>query len=218
MARKIKVDMTGVESFSKCEEGQHVVKVIEAKESISQAGNDTITLKLQVMKGNSKDAMVWDTLTITEKALWRVKQFLEAIGQKSAGKVVIDLDKIEGKTCIANVIHEEYNGSLKAKVDEYKKLQASKSKYEDEDDEEDEEEPDNDDFEEDEDDDEEDEPAPKKGKKSDKKSAKKEEKKSTKKEDKKSKSKKDDKKSSKKKDEPEDDDFDDDDDEEWDED
>jgi len=152
MARKIKADMTGVESFVKCGIGEHVAQIISAEEGVSQAGNDTINLKLKVLQGSSKGAQVYDTLAITEKAMWKIKGLLEAIGLKSEGKIVIDLDKIEKKTCIVEVIHEDYQGKAKAKIDGYKKLQASKTTDKDEED---------DDFDED-DEDEEEEEKPKK--------------------------------------------------------
>lgn len=170
--------MTGVESFVKCGEGEHVVKVLEAKEGVSQAGNDVIQLKLQVLKGSSKDAIVYDNLTLTEKALWRTKQFLDALGMKSDGKLVIDLDKIEGKTCIISVIHEEYQGKTKAKVDEFKKLAAAKSDDDWEDDEDDDEDDDWDEDMEDDVDDEEEVDEPEPPKKKAKPAPKKEEKKS----------------------------------------
>jgi hypothetical protein len=140
MARKIKVDMTDVESYIRCEEGEHIVSLKEIEEGETQNGDDKLTAKFEVIKGNSTGAIIYETFTLTEKALWKFKQFLEVIGIKADGKIVLDLDKLIGKTCIVNVFHEEYNGSPKAKIDQYKKLDAAEDE-DDEDDDEDEDEP-----------------------------------------------------------------------------
>jgi hypothetical protein len=51
-------------------------RVIDAKETRSQAGNSMIELKLRV----NDEATVYDNLVFTEKAFWKVDQFLRAVG------------------------------------------------------------------------------------------------------------------------------------------
>lgn len=150
MARRMKLDFTEVEAFVKCEEGEHVVKLIEIEESESQAGNDMLSATFQVVKGNSTGAKLYDNFVLTEKALWKLQSFLTAVGIKADNKVILDLDKLVGKTCIVSVEHEEYDGKTRARIQEFKKLEAKK--YE----------PDDDDF--DDDDEEEYEPEAKKSK------------------------------------------------------
>ena len=152
VARKKKLDFTNIEAYVKCAEGQHVVKLIEIEETESQAGNDMLNATFQVVKGTSTGAKLYDNFVLTEKALWKLQSFLVAVGMKADGKIVLDLDKLVGKTCIVEVIHEEYEDKTRARIQEFIKLSA---KSDDEDEEEDE------DFEE-EDDEEEEEPAPKK--------------------------------------------------------
>lgn len=153
MGKKMKVDFSNVEAYVKCAEGQHVVKLIEIEETESQAGNDMLNATFQVVKGNSTGAKLYDNFVLTEKALWKLQSFLVAVGMKADGKVILDLDKLIGKTCIVEVAHEEYEGKTRAKIQEFKKL-ATKSDEDDEDIEDDE------DFEDEEEDEEE--PAPKK--------------------------------------------------------
>jgi hypothetical protein len=154
--RRKKLDFTGVEAYVKCAEGQHVVKLIEIEEGESQAGNDMLSATFQVVKGTSTGAKLYDNFVLTEKALWKLQSFLVAVGMKADGKIVLDLDKLIGKTCIVEVVHEEYEGKTRARIQEFLKLNAKKAEDEDEDDEDLEDE----DFEEDEE--EEEEPAPKK--------------------------------------------------------
>ena len=153
--RKLKLDMTGVESYTRCPEGEHLVKVKKAEMGTVQgSGDDCIKVVFEVVKGSGKGCNVFETFSLSEKALWKLKGFLTAIGMKADGKFQLDLDKIEGKLCMIDVIHEEYNGQKRAKISDYLK----QSSDDDEDDVDEEEDEDDDD----EDDEEEEEPKPKK--------------------------------------------------------
>ena len=136
MARKVKVDLTGVESFVKCEEGQHIAVVKDFTEEVSQGGAEMLVGKFEVTNGNSTGAVVYNNFVLGEKSLWRLKGFLEVMGMKADGKIVIDLDKIVGKKLIIEVGHEEYNGATKARINDFKKLVAQKAPVDDEDEEE----------------------------------------------------------------------------------
>jgi hypothetical protein len=138
MGKRMKLDFSNVEAYIKCAEGQHLVKLTEIEEGESQAGNDMLSATFQVVKGGSTGAKLYDNFVLTEKALWKLQSFLVAIGMKADGKVVLDLDKLIGKTCIVEVIHEEYDGKTRARIQEFKKLSAKKEDLDEDDDIEDE--------------------------------------------------------------------------------
>ena len=187
MARKLKLDFTGVESYSRCSEGIHRAKVAEIQEKTSQGGDDMLQIAMEVVAGADKGCRVFDNCVLTDKALWKFKQLLSALGVKCDGKVAVDLDGLIGKTCDIEVFHEEYNGQTRAKISNYSKVTASADVDDDDDDEEEDEEevkpskkqkaapakaparkkeePEDEDEEEDEDDEEEEEEAPKPTKK-----------------------------------------------------
>ena len=120
--RKLKVDMTGVESYTRCSEGEHLAKVKKVEMGTVQgSGDDALKAVFEVLKGDGKGCQVFETFSLGEKALWKLKQFLTAIGIKADGKLSLDLDKLEGKLCIIDVIHEEYNGQKRAKISNYSK-------------------------------------------------------------------------------------------------
>lgn len=150
MARKLKVDFTDVESFVRCEEGKHVVRLMEIEETESSNGNPMLAAKFEVVKGESTGAILYDNFVLTDKALWKFKSYLSVVGVKADGRVALDLDKLEGKRCLVEVGHEEYNGSTRARITDYKKLAADPKEV------------DEDDVDEDEDEDEEETPPPKK--------------------------------------------------------
>lgn len=194
MSRRMKVDMTGVESYSRCPEGQFPAKLVKLEEcSIQGSGDDGLKAKFEVTSGSGKGSNVFETFSLAEKALWKLKMMLEAMGMKAVGKMTLDLDKLEGKSVGIEVVHDEYNGRKQAKIAQYLKLSELEDTEVDEDDEDDDDEdedeepvkkpakkaptkkskkqpePEDDDEDEDEDDDDEDEeeekPAPKKSSK-----------------------------------------------------
>lgn len=156
MARKKKLDFTNVESFAKAAEGRHRVKIVEINEQTSQGGDDMLVFVFEVIKGESKGARVYENCVLTDKALWKLQQILQAIGIKCDGKVALDLDKLIGKVCEIDVFHEEYEGRTRARIGEFFKATSAKSS-------DDEDVDDEDDINDDEE--EEEEPAPKKSKK-----------------------------------------------------
>lgn len=163
MSRKVKVNMEGVESFTRCPEGEWLARLKKADMGeVQGSGDDCIKAQFEVIKGSAKGNMVFETFSLTEKALWKLKSFLDAVGMKSNGKLTLDLDKMEGKVCIIDVIHDEYNGQKRAKISSYIKP------GEDEDDEDEDDDDEDDDIDED---DEEEEAPKKKGKKAASKSA-----------------------------------------------
>ena len=120
MSRKLKVDMTGVESFTRCPEGQFPAKIVKIEEcTIQGSGDDGLKVQFEVTGGSGKGCKVFETLSLGEKALWKLKMLLEALGMKATGKLTIDLDKLLNKACAIEVIHDEYNGQ---KISQYLKL------------------------------------------------------------------------------------------------
>ena len=168
MARKTKVDFTGVESYNIPEEGKKQVRILKVEEATSQGGNDVLKFTFEVIKGDDKGCRVIESFSLADNALWKLKSLLQALGMKCDKKVTLDLDKLEGKELVIEVKHEEYNGTTRAKSNAFFKVG---SLNEDEDD-------DSDDSEEDDDEDEEEEKPVKKSKKEDKKADKKSSKKS----------------------------------------
>lgn len=120
MARKLKLNMEGVESYTRCPEGEWLAKLtkIEMGE-VQGSGDDCLKARFEVIKGSAKGNTVFETFALSEKALWKLKSFLEAIGVKATGKISLDLDKLEGKICIIDVVHDEYNGTKRAKISAY---------------------------------------------------------------------------------------------------
>lgn len=123
-SKKVRVDFSGVESFQRPSEGEHVAKIVSAELKQSQGGNDMIVVAFEVTKGQDKGSRVFENYPLVENALWKLKGMLQAIGMKCDGKVQLDLDKLIGKVCIISVADEEYDGKIRSRIQECRKLAA----------------------------------------------------------------------------------------------
>lgn len=135
MSRRMKVDMTNVESYTRCPEGQFPAKLVKLEEcTIQGSGDDGLKAKFEVTGGSGKGSNVFETFSLGEKALWKLKMMLEAMGMKATGKMTLDLDKLEGKSVGIEVVHDEFNGRKTAKIAQYLKLSELEDTEADEDD------------------------------------------------------------------------------------
>ena len=139
--RKVNLDMSGVESYTRCPEGEWLARLTKIEEGTVQGScDDCLKARFEVIKGSAKGSTVFETFSLTEKALWKLKSFLNAIGMKANGKISLDLDKLEGKICMIDVIHDEYNGTKRAKISSYNPAEDEDDEDEDVEDDEEEEE------------------------------------------------------------------------------
>lgn len=123
MGKKLKFDFTGVEKFVKCAEGEHVAILKTIEEKISSSGNEMLAVCFEVVKGDSKGAKVYDNFMLSKNMLWKLKSYLEAVSIGVEGEITLDIDSLVGRRCIIDVIHEEYNGAMKSRINTYKRLE-----------------------------------------------------------------------------------------------
>jgi len=102
-------------------EGRYLVQVEDAEMDQSKAGNPMINVWYRVLDGDSEGATIVDRLTITEKAMFRVVGFMQAIGLPTPKKKVrLSLRQFVGKTLQIDVEDgEPYNGRIKSEVRGY---------------------------------------------------------------------------------------------------
>lgn len=111
------LDFTGVESYNNLGEGTHNVKVASAEFSKASTGSDQLTLRFE--DGNGATKMAW--LSLVPQALWKVKQFLEAIGIDASGKLRLDTRSLVGKT-LQIVIEQDPNDESRLIITKYNKV------------------------------------------------------------------------------------------------
>lgn len=108
--------------------GKYLARITKAVDSESKNGNTYILLNMQVIGGpkehvESKSVLV-DRLTLSDNALFRMANFLPAIGIPVDKKVAFDSKQFVGKKVVAIVDMEEYQGQPRPAVKRYAPISA----------------------------------------------------------------------------------------------
>jgi hypothetical protein len=98
MSHKVRMDMDQVPDFQGVEPGRHRAKLIETLDAVSNAGNDMITWKWEVIEGPEQGKTAMSYTSLLEDALSGLKTHLKAFGY--TGVVDTDTTKLHGKTAI----------------------------------------------------------------------------------------------------------------------
>jgi hypothetical protein len=120
----LSIDFTGVESGGGgrlLPEGEtFVFEVAEVEQKTSDnSGADYLSFTLKVAEGDYQGAKVWDNMSLQPQALWKLRGFLEAAGFVIDGVVDLDLNELKGLQVSGTVVHEEYQGKKKNRIDAY---------------------------------------------------------------------------------------------------
>jgi hypothetical protein len=101
-------------------EGWGEFKIKTAKEVRSKAGNPQMEIEMEVVDENGKKGVIYDYVFYSEAAKWKIVAFCNAIGtlEKLKTGMLLPSDII-GKTGNLMIIHEEWKGEKKNKVQRY---------------------------------------------------------------------------------------------------
>lgn len=102
--------------------GDYRLKVVEASEDTSKAGNDMIKLKLRIVKEDgSNGPALFDYLVFSESSRWKVDAFLMSAGQHPGEGEALSLeaDDMIGWEVQATLKVESYDGKKGNKVEAY---------------------------------------------------------------------------------------------------
>ena len=105
-------------------EGTYRVVVEDAEQSKAKTGNVMITVWLRIVGGEFDGETIVDRLTLTEKSLFRVVGFLQAIGIKTPrSRLRVPLEAIKGKTLDVEAVDgEPYMNRIKSEVRSYMRV------------------------------------------------------------------------------------------------
>lgn len=120
----VSVDFTGVEAGTGgrlLDEDRYQFEVEEAEvETGETSGKDYIKLTLVVVDGDFKGTKAWDNLSLQPQALWKLRGFMEAGGLETVdGEMDIDPTEFVGLVVMGDVIHEDYKGKPKHRLNGY---------------------------------------------------------------------------------------------------
>jgi hypothetical protein len=107
---KIKYDVRDVEpsrSFDKpIPVGVYRMSIANALKRKSNSGNDMLEIEMEVLKGEHKGRKVWEYIVLDESSEWKVRQLIDALGEKLKG--TLDTDKLIGKTLTIKTKHDSF--------------------------------------------------------------------------------------------------------------
>lgn len=73
------MDFSTIKGFEPLPDGRYNASIVEAKPGTSQNNNPTLTLKWRVTDGEHEGRVIYDVLTFTKDAEWRVKAVCEGL-------------------------------------------------------------------------------------------------------------------------------------------
>jgi hypothetical protein len=112
----IKTDFTNTRQFPLAKEGEQWVLVEDVYPKQSKSGKDMVVFEFRT----SNEAKLFHNCMNEETNRWMLKKTLEAITGRSQphGPVTINTEELIGQKVKVYVIHEEYQGNTKARVED----------------------------------------------------------------------------------------------------
>jgi len=105
-----------VESFVSVPEGLYAVRIAEAREGRSRDGSTRWTFRLEVLDGDHAGrTAAWDSLTWSDRGIYRVKKVLAALGIDVTGEVEVESKDLVGLRARALVQPEEREDPISGK-------------------------------------------------------------------------------------------------------
>lgn len=105
MAR-LRLNMDEIPDFVAPDPGKHRAKLLEVNEDVSQAGNDMLVWKWQILGGDSDGRTINSYTSLLDDALGGLKVHLKAFGYE--GSVDVDTAKLHGKTAQLIITQRKY--------------------------------------------------------------------------------------------------------------
>lgn len=121
----VTVDFTGVEAGGGGSvlfpEGPQLFEVDDVTEEEGQdSGQPYLAFVLKAVDGKYEGKKAYDNFSLQPQSLWKLRGFMEAAGLETVdGEMDLDLDEFKGIVVMADVIHEDYKGKPKTRINGY---------------------------------------------------------------------------------------------------
>ncbi|HKZ40118.1 MAG TPA: hypothetical protein VJ044_04100 [Candidatus Hodarchaeales archaeon] len=120
MAR-ISVDLSESQDRPVLPEGDHVCVVKEIKGPVQGPNAPYLKVTLEVDEDTFNGALVFDNVTLSENAKWKSANFFRALGAPPTQAVSeIDTDEYQGRPVIVRTRNEDFEGTPRPRVAQYK--------------------------------------------------------------------------------------------------
>jgi hypothetical protein len=114
----ISVDFTDVEAGGgmPTPDGYYVAEIMEAKQEVSQNGNDMVVVRWKTNLGST----VFDRFVLLPQSLWVLRTALDCMGYDTPdGPFDLDVDDLVGEKCGLEIVNEEYEEKDQPRVTGY---------------------------------------------------------------------------------------------------
>lgn len=109
------LDFSNVPSREPLEEGIYTLTIAKVEETTAKSsGNPMLAVEYDVM--GCEGRKLFDNFVLTDKALWKLKELLDALGMDTSVMVELDPNELVGLQVQAKVVQEEYNGETVNRV------------------------------------------------------------------------------------------------------
>jgi len=120
----IRVDFTGVEAGGGgrlLPEGTYLFEIKEVEQDTgADSGQPYLKFTLKVAEGDYVGTQAWDNFSLQPQALWKLRGLMETLEMEVIdGEMDIDPKEFIGILVNADILHEEYNGKPKHRVNSY---------------------------------------------------------------------------------------------------
>lgn len=120
------IDFTGYKESSSSrltanEDGKYLVRVVDAELVETKKGDPMVNLYYNVIGGVHDGEHLIDRLVLTDKARWKIKKVLTALGIKvNLANMNVPFKLLNGRTLVVRVEDgEPYNGETRSEIREY---------------------------------------------------------------------------------------------------
>lgn len=129
MARQIPLKRTSDSGVTLLPEGDYQVRIEKVEERTSQRGNDVLNFTLIVLdaSGRPTTRRIFDNITLTDSARWRLDAMLDALAAPEDGTV--SPGWFRGKTMWVRIGEEEYNGETRNRIKRFLAPRLSSPQY-----------------------------------------------------------------------------------------
>lgn len=101
--------------------GDYPIETVHAELSVSSNDKPMVKVRHKINDGGEFDGkQLFDQFSLVPEALFNMKRYVVAIGGDPEEKP--DTDDWIGAQCIARVVHDEYQGVMRAKIAMYLRL------------------------------------------------------------------------------------------------
>ena len=111
----MRLDFSEVKETKNMAEGTQEVTIVGAKEKVSANGTNMLNLVFK----DAEESVVSDNVCLEGPGAFKARQFFKAVGVSEEEAAGMEASEFIGMTLTIEVVTEEYNNELRAKVKKY---------------------------------------------------------------------------------------------------